>query len=149
MHDVGKIGTPDDILNKEGPLDEREWLIMKEHTKNGAFILSTYPNPMAKQIALFHHEKWDGTGYPYQLSETMIPLPARIVSIADVYDALRMERSYKKSFSHQEASEIIIKNRGIHFDPALVDLFIENKDSFNSIFDSLVDDPYPQKKQKN
>jgi putative two-component system response regulator len=67
MHDVGKIGTPDDILNKEGPLSDWEWTIMREHTKNGAFILSTYPNPMAKEIALSHHEKWNGTGYPFRL----------------------------------------------------------------------------------
>ena len=67
MHDVGKIGTPDDILNKQGPLDEKEWKIMQEHTINGAYILSTYPNPVAKEIALFHHERYDGNGYPYQV----------------------------------------------------------------------------------
>jgi len=143
MHDVGKIGTPDDILNKEGPLDEREWQIMKEHTKNGAFILSTYPNPMAKQIALFHHEKWDGSGYPYQLAEEMIPLPARIVCIADVYDALRMERSYKEAYTHNSAKEIILEGRGSHFDPDLIDLFIDLEDSFSSIYDSLKDDKKP------
>ncbi|HON14162.1 MAG TPA: HD domain-containing protein, partial [Treponema sp.] len=101
MHDVGKIGTPDDILNKEGPLSDWEWTIMKEHTKNGAFILSTYPNPMAREIALNHHERWDGTGYPFQLEGPMIPLSARIVTIADVYDALRMKRSYKEAYDHE------------------------------------------------
>jgi putative two-component system response regulator len=101
MHDVGKIGTPDDILNKEGPLSDWEWAVMREHTKNGAFILSTYPNPMAKEIALSHHEKWNGTGYPFQLEGEMIPLAARIVTVSDVYDALRMERSYKPALSHE------------------------------------------------
>ena len=73
MHDVGKIGTPDNILNKEGPLSEFEWGIMKEHTINGAFILSSYPNPMAREIALSHHEWWNGSGYPYNLEGKMIP----------------------------------------------------------------------------
>jgi HD-GYP domain-containing protein (c-di-GMP phosphodiesterase class II) len=85
MHDVGKIGTPDDILNKEGPLSDWEWGVMKEHTKNGAYILSTYSSDMAKKIALFHHEKWNGTGYPYGMNQTLIPLPARIVTLTDVY----------------------------------------------------------------
>ena len=76
MHDVGKIGTPDDILNKEGPLSDWEWTVMQEHTKNGAFILSTYPNPMAKEIALSHHERWNGSGYPFNLEGDMIPLAA-------------------------------------------------------------------------
>ncbi|MDR3147961.1 MAG: HD domain-containing protein, partial [Treponema sp.] len=112
MHDVGKIGTPDDILNKEGPLSDWEWTVMREHTKNGAFILSTYPNPMAKEIALAHHERWDGGGYPFQLEGEMIPLAARVVSIADVYDALRMRRSYKPSLSHEVAVDKIMKERG-------------------------------------
>jgi putative two-component system response regulator len=140
MHDVGKIGTPDDILNKEGPLDEREWTIMMEHTKNGAFILSTYPHPIAKQIALFHHEKWNGSGYPYQLSETMIPLPARIVAIADVYDALRMKRSYKAPFSHDKASEILRNNGGTHFDPSLIEIFSRVETDFAAVFEQMADE---------
>ncbi len=107
MHDIGKIGTPDDILNKEGPLEAWEWEIMQEHTLNGAFIMSSYPNPMAKDIALRHHERWDGSGYPHGLSEKLIPLSARLVAIGDVYDALRMKRSYKQPFNHQEAQKKI------------------------------------------
>jgi putative two-component system response regulator len=135
MHDVGKIGTPDDILNKEGPLSDWEWTVMREHTKNGAFILSTYPNPMAKEIALSHHERWDGGGYPYQLSGEMIPLAARIVMIADVYDALRMERSYKPALDHDVAVKKIIEEKGSHFDPYLVEVFNAVENDFNRIFE--------------
>ena len=139
MHDVGKIGTPDDILNKEGPLSDWEWSVMREHTKNGAFILSTYPNPMAKEIALSHHERWDGSGYPYQLSGEMIPLAARIVSIADVYDALRMERSYKPALDHEVAVQTMVKEKGSHFDPFLIDIFNSVADDFRQIFDDNSD----------
>jgi putative two-component system response regulator len=140
MHDVGKIGTPDDILNKEGPLSDWEWTIMKEHTKNGAFILSTYPNPMAKEIALSHHERWDGSGYPYQLSSDMIPLAARIVTIADVYDALRMERAYKPAMSHQIAIEKIEEGREKHFDPFLLDVFNSISKDFYTIYEKNRDE---------
>jgi len=136
MHDVGKIGTPDDILNKEGPLSEWEWSIMREHTINGGFILSTYPNPMAKDIALCHHEHWDGTGYPYKLEGEMIPLAARIVAVADVYDALRMVRSYKPAFDHKTAVEIIMDEKGTHFDPSLLDVFDGIASDFNDIFET-------------
>jgi putative two-component system response regulator len=139
MHDVGKIGTPDDILNKEGPLSDWEWTVMREHTKNGAFILSTYPNPMAKEIALSHHEKWNGTGYPFQLEGDMIPLAARIVTVADVYDALRMERSYKPALSHAVTVEKIMEGKGSHFDPSLTDMFARIAGDFEHIFDSNKD----------
>jgi len=139
MHDVGKIGTPDDILNKEGPLSDWEWAVMREHTKNGAFILSTYPNPMAKEIALSHHEKWNGTGYPFQLEGEMIPLAARIVTVADVYDALRMERSYKPALSHEVARQKILEQRGAHFDPKLVDVFEKISGEFENIYSSFSD----------
>ena len=139
MHDVGKIGTPDDILNKEGPLSDWEWTVMREHTKNGAFILSTYPNPMAKEIALSHHERWDGSGYPYQLSGEMIPLAARIVTIADVYDALRMERSYKPALGHEEAVQKMLDGKETHFDPFLVEVFTSVGPAFNDIFDNNFD----------
>jgi putative two-component system response regulator len=139
MHDVGKIGTPDDILNKEGPLSDWEWTVMKEHTKNGAFILSTYPNPMAKEIALSHHEKWNGTGYPFQIEGTMIPLSARIVAIADVYDALRMKRSYKEALTHAQAVDKIIESKGSHFDPALTDIFLAISGKFNEIYETHKD----------
>ncbi|MDR2658438.1 MAG: HD-GYP domain-containing protein [Spirochaetaceae bacterium] len=139
MHDVGKIGTPDDVLNKEGPLSDWEWTVMKEHTKNGAFILSTYPNPMAKEIALSHHEKWNGKGYPFQIDGKMIPLSARIVAIADVYDALRMKRSYKDAMSHDAAVEKIMDSKGSHFDPELSDIFYSIAGKFNDIFESNKD----------
>jgi len=139
MHDVGKIGTPDDILNKEGPLSDWEWAVMREHTKNGAFILSTYPNPMAKEIALSHHEKWNGTGYPFRLEGEMIPLAARIVTITDVYDALRMERSYKPSLNHEVSIQKIIEGSGAHFDPSLIDVFKNITDEFKIIYDNNID----------
>lgn len=134
MHDVGKIGTPDDILNKEGALEDWEWAVMREHTKNGAYLLSTYPNPMARAIALHHHERWDGSGYPYGIEGTMIPLAARIVSVCDVYDALRMRRSYKAAFSHAEAIAKILEWRGTHFDPRLLDVFSEIAGDFERIY---------------
>jgi putative two-component system response regulator len=139
MHDVGKIGTPDDILNKEGPLNEFEWNIMKEHTKNGAFILSSYPNKMAKDIALSHHEWWNGSGYPYNLEKKMIPLSARIVTLADVYDALRMKRSYKPAYSHSVSIQKIQREREIHFDPELVDILVRVEDKFEQIYTELAD----------
>jgi hypothetical protein len=134
MHDVGKIGTPDDILNKEGPLNEFEWGIMKEHTKNGAFILSSYPNPMAKGIALSHHEWWNGSGYPFNLEGSMIPIAARIVTLADVYDALRMKRSYKPAYSHETAIQKIRQEREVHFDPDIVDVVLRVHDAFAEVY---------------
>ncbi|MDR0998426.1 MAG: HD domain-containing protein [Treponema sp.] len=139
MHDVGKIGTPDDILNKEGPLSDWEWTVMREHTKNGAFILSTYPNPMAKEIALAHHERWDGSGYPYQMVGEMIPLAARVVAIADVYDALRMERSYKPALSHEVAVSKMMEEKGTHFDPYLMNVFSIIAGEFNKIYEDNKD----------
>ncbi|MDR1467693.1 MAG: HD domain-containing protein [Spirochaetaceae bacterium] len=143
MHDVGKIGTPDDILNKAGPLSDFEWGVMKEHTINGAFILSTYPNPMAREIAVAHHEKWNGTGYPYQLSGDTIPLAARIVSLADVYDALRMKRCYKPPFTHEVAVKKILESKGTQFDPDLVDVMLTVADTFNELYEKYADDPTP------
>jgi putative two-component system response regulator len=139
MHDVGKIGTPDDILNKEGPLLDWEWQVMKEHTKNGAFIMATYPNPMANEIALSHHEKWNGAGYPFQLEGDMIPLSARIVSIADVYDALRMRRGYKPPFEHGAAVKTMMEGRGTQFDPELLDIFYSVAGEFEAIYEKNKD----------
>jgi len=139
MHDVGKIGTPDDILNKEGPLNEFEWGIMKEHTKNGAFILSSYPNPMAKEIALSHHEWWNGSGYPYNLEGTMIPLSARIVTLSDVYDALRMKRSYKPAYSHDIAIQKIRQEKEVHFDPDLVEVVLRIHEAFAEVYAANAD----------
>lgn|GEM_PF-6714683 len=139
MHDVGKIGTPDYILTKPGKLNIEEFNIMKEHTINGAFILSKMAGQMARDIALFHHEKWDGSGYPYGLKEDQIPLSARIVALTDVYDALRMKRHYKPSFSHEEAKKIIINSKGTHFDPDIVSAFTEIEKKFNDIYEKMND----------
>lgn len=139
MHDVGKIGIPDDILNKKGPLSEWEWGVMRQHTINGGFILSTYPNPMAKDIALCHHERWDGKGYPYQLEAETIPLAARIVMIADVYDALRMQRSYKAALSHEAAASMVLSEGGTHFDPSLIEFFTPIHQEFDRIYEENKD----------
>ncbi len=141
MHDVGKIGTPDEILTKRGPLDETEWAIMKQHTINGALILSNYPDKMASEIARAHHERWDGSGYLFGLEGEDIPLAARITTIADVYDALRMKRSYKDAFSHEKTIEIIKSDSGKLFDPALADIFFSINESFLNIYNALSDEP--------
>ncbi len=139
MHDVGKIGTPDSILKKPGKLTDDEWQIMKEHTINGAFILSSYPDKMAMEIARSHHEKWDGNGYPYALAGDDIPLSARIVALADVYDALRMKRVYKEAYSHEKSLEIIHQGRGKHFDPELIDLFMNINKDIDGLYNELAD----------
>ena len=144
FHDVGKIGTPEAILMKNGKLNDVEWAVMKEHPANGALILDSHPVPMAKRIAKSHHERWDGTGYPYSLEgddpKWGIPLSARIVAIADVYDALRTRRPYKEPFTEEKACSIIISDAGSHFDPGLVEVFKQLKSEFNRIFLSLSDD---------
>jgi len=139
LHDVGKIGTPDDILNKAGKLEAWEWTVMKQHTTNGAYILSSYPHPMAQEIALRHHERWDGSGYPYGLSQELIPISARIVAIADVYDALRMRRAYKVAYTHEQVLETMSGESGTHFDPFLITRFLSIAESFRSIFTELAD----------
>ncbi len=139
MHDVGKIGTPDYILQKPGKLTELEWEIMREHTINGTFILSSYPNPMAKEIALSHHEWWNGGGYPFKLEGDMIPLSARIVTVADVYDALRMKRTYKREFTHEEAIERIFAASGTQFDPSIVRVLTDTHESFDEIWNRFTD----------
>ncbi len=124
LHDIGKMGIPDQILFKKGPLDEQEWEIMKKHTIFAYEMLSPikYLNP-ALDIPKYHHEKWDGTGYPYGLVGEQIPLPARIFAIADVWDALRSDRPYRNAWSVEETRAYILKNSGTHFDPKVVDVF--------------------------
>jgi putative two-component system response regulator len=138
-HDVGKIGTPEIILHKNGKLNEDEWKVMKEHPSNGALILDAHPNPMVKDIARSHHERWDGSGYPWGLNGEDIPLAGRIVAIADVYDALRTRRPYKKPFSEKKTADIIIEGAGTHFDPGLVEVFRELREDFERIFSELPD----------
>ncbi len=128
MHDIGKIGIPDEILLKPGKLTEEEFKIMKTHTTLGSELLSKSDSPLlvlAESIALAHHEKWDGSGYPKALSGTEIPLEARIVAIADVFDALTSERPYKKAWTVEESIQLLQNEKGKHFEPRLVDLFIE------------------------
>lgn len=126
MHDIGKIGIPDAILLKPGKLNEQELAVMQKHAEYGAKIIGESDVPllkMAQEIAIYHHEKWDGSGYPYGLKGEQIPLSARIVAIADVYDALTSERPYKKAWTEQQALDFLQQQSGIHFDPELVPLF--------------------------
>ena len=128
MHDIGKIGIPDSILLKPGKLDANEWDIMQTHTKIGAEILSGHTSSlmkMASEIALAHHEKWDGSGYPNKLQGEEIPLTARIVAIADVFDALTTERPYKKAWTVEDAMKLLHEQKGMHFQADLVDLFTD------------------------
>jgi putative two-component system response regulator len=128
MHDVGKIGIPDAVLRKPGKLDEQEWAVMRQHVEIGAQIIGEHASGLlrtAQRIALSHHEKWDGSGYPNGLSGEDIPLEGRIVAIADVFDALTSVRPYKAAWSVEDAVELLNRERGRHFDPHLVELFIQ------------------------
>ncbi len=136
MHDVGKIGIPDAILQKPGKLDDAEWQIMQKHPEIGAQIIGEHDASMlqmARRIALGHHEKWDGSGYPAGLAGTDIPIEARIVAIADVFDALTSVRPYKQAWSVEDAVNLIREQSGRHFDPALVDCFLRRLDEINLI----------------
>lgn len=141
LHDVGKVGIPDHILLKPAKLTTEEFEIIKQHPEIGARALSVAEERLgsnsflkiAKEIALTHHEKWDGSGYPKGLKQEEIPLSGRLMALADVYDALISERTYKKAFSHKEAKSIIIKGKGSHFDPQIVDAFIAVEDEFINI----------------
>ena len=136
MHDIGKIGVPDDILMKPGKLTDEEFETMKTHTTIGGKILAHSKSEIlkvAEQIALYHHEKWNGTGYPHGLSGDTIPLTARIVALADAFDALTSKRPYKDPFPVEVACDIIKKGRSQHFDPAIVDVFLENIDEILKI----------------
>lgn len=127
MHDVGKIGIPDGILFKPGKLDDEEWRIMKTHSEIGARILSDESSAlleMASTIALTHHERFDGSGYPQALAGRDIPLEGRLAAVADVFDALTTNRVYRKAFTLGEAVDMMSKERGTHFQPELLDLFL-------------------------
>lgn len=141
LHDLGKIAIPDKILLKPSRLNEEEFEIIKQHPVYGSDLLNEY-NPQtgddpfldtARDIALYHHEKWDGSGYPNGTCGEDIPLSARITALADVYDALTSARPYKDPFSFKEALGIITSCRGTHFDPHLVDIFIRHEKDFESI----------------
>ena len=136
MHDIGKIGIPDAILNKPGKLDDEEFESIKHHTVIGQRILHTSNRRLmaeARNIALQHHERWDGTGYPCGLKGEEISLPARICALADVYDALSLDRVYKKAWPREKVLEFIRRERGGMFDTRIVDLFFENLDEIEAI----------------
>ena len=142
MHDIGKIGVPDHILLKPGKFEPEEWEIMKTHAQIGADILSGDDTPMmcmAREIALTHHEKWDGSGYPKGLKGEDIPLVGRITALADVFDALTSERPYKKAWSNEDAVAFIKEQSGRHFDPKLVACFIEHFDEVIAIKEEYVE----------
>jgi putative two-component system response regulator len=146
MHDVGKIAIPDHILLKPGGFTPEEWEIMKSHAALGAKMLEGGDSPyliMGREIALSHHERWDGTGYPSGLKGEEIPLAARVMGLADVYDALRSRRPYKAPFDHETSVEIILKgdhrtNPG-HFDPQVLAVFASSRARFAEIYNELAD----------
>ncbi|MBN1556303.1 MAG: HD domain-containing protein [Phycisphaerae bacterium] len=141
LHDIGKVGTRDAILLKNGRLDEDEFEIMKQHAVLGGDTLRWAEARLgtnsflqfAREIAYYHHEKWDGSGYPHGLKGEEIPISARLMAVADVYDALRSERCYKKSLSHEEARDMIAGGTGSHFDPAVVEAFLNVEEKFIEI----------------
>ena len=145
LHDIGKVGIPDKILLKPGKLTEEEFAIMKTHVQIGYDTLSKVGEQYSKneflkmgmEITLNHHEKWDGSGYNKGLKGTEIPLSARIMAVSDVYDALRSKRTYKDGFSHEKSIDIIRSDSGSHFDPLLVDVFIQHQEEFRALYDSI------------
>ena len=142
MHDIGKVGIPDAILNKAGKLDDDEWKIMRKHCVIGYNILKNSKREILKAaaiVAMEHHEKWDGTGYPRKIKEKEIHIYGRITAIADVFDALGSDRCYKKAWEDEKIFEFIRNQKAKHFDPELVDLFFENIDKFIEIRDRYKD----------
>ncbi|MBM9538378.1 HD domain-containing phosphohydrolase [Desulfobulbus alkaliphilus] len=145
LHDIGKVGIPDTILLKPNQLSPAEFKTMMRHCEYGSMALSAAEKDsaslsflrMGQEITLFHHERWDGQGYPHGLAGTQIPLSARIVTLADVYDALTSNRPYKPAFSHQQAREILIRESGIRFDPAIVNAFLAREEDFQAARDKL------------
>ena len=146
MHDVGKIGIPDEILRKPGALSEGEWKIMQTHTSLGAELIGSGDSPylrMGAEIALNHHERWDGSGYPAGLKGQDIPISARIMNVCDQYDALRSARPYKQPLSHRAAFEIITvgndRTKPAHFDPDVLEAFKRSATRFREIFETIED----------
>ncbi|BBJ28090.1 HD-GYP domain-containing protein [Athalassotoga saccharophila] len=141
LHDIGKIGIPDQILFKNGPLDEEEWKIMKTHTTIGSEILDGNDDVLifAKNIALFHHERYDGKGYPTGIKGEEIPLEARIVTVVDSFDAMVSKRPYKSEKSIQESIGELMKNAGTQFDPKIVSIFVEISDKIEMMYRTAKD----------
>ena len=141
LHDIGKVGIPDHILLKPGKLTDAEFETMKEHTVYGRDTLKIAADKLggqsflrfAMEIAYSHQEKWDGSGYPEGLKGEAIPVSGRLMALADVYDALISRRVYKPPFTHQRAVEIILQGQGSHFDPEMVDAFMEIQEDFRQI----------------
>ena len=149
LHDIGKIAIPDHILLKPGKHTPEEFEIMKTHSVKGESMLQHSIREMggdnamlafACQIARSHHERWDGSGYPDGLAGEAIPLAARLMAVADVYDALRSRRPYKKAFEHREAVDLIVQGGGSHFDPLLVEAFLALENQFSEIATKLADE---------
>jgi putative two-component system response regulator len=148
LHDIGKVGIPDRILLKPGRLDPREFEVMKTHTTLGHDAIEHAEKLLgtdveflscAKTIALSHQEKWDGSGYPQGLAGDAIPIAARLMAVADVYDALISRRVYKEGVPHEKAVQIMIENRGSHFDADMIDAFVEIQDEFRAIAQRFAD----------
>jgi putative two-component system response regulator len=140
MHDVGKIGIPDAILFKRGALDAEEKKVMESHTLIGSRILADSPSELMQQgqvVALSHHERWDGTGYPRRLSGEQIPLAGRICAVVDVFDAMTTNRPYRPAFSPEEALDTMRRGRAAHFDPRLLDLFMDRLDEVHAVRERL------------
>jgi putative two-component system response regulator len=141
LHDIGKVGVPDHILSKPGKLTKEEFYIMQTHTSIGGDTLRAidekHPGTdfilMGIEIAENHHEKWDGSGYPQGKKAEQIPLSARILAVADVYDALTSTRCYKSAFSHEQSKKIIEEGKGNHFDPDIVEAFLSSEQAFIDI----------------
>ena len=141
LHDIGKVGIPDRILLKPGRLTEDEFQIMTEHANIGGKTLQAVADAhpeavflkMARDIAMSHHERWDGTGYPQGLAGESIPLCGRITAVADVYDALTSQRVYKAAYTHEKAARIIADGSGSHFDPSIVDAFLKLEHEFSQV----------------
>ena len=144
MHDIGKISTPDNILKKPGALSPEEMTVMRLHCDAGAEIISQAQSDtplfnMAREIALGHHEKWDGSGYPQGLSGSEIPISARLMAVADVYDALISRRVYKMPMPHEDAVKIMLEGKGQHFDPDVIDAFMQCQAEFKAIGEKYSD----------
>ena len=141
LHDIGKVGIPDSILLKPGRLTAGERKIMEHHTAIGGECLEAIQNrlgenefmAMAREVAWSHHEHWNGTGYPRQLAGEEIPLVARIVSVADVYDAMTSKRPYKRAMTHGESRKVLLEGSGTQFDPDIIDAFSRHEDEFEAI----------------
>ena len=141
LHDIGKVGIPDSILLKPGRLTDGERKIMERHTAIGGECLEAIQNrlgdnefmEMAREVAWSHHERWNGTGYPHQLAGEEIPLVARIVSVADVYDAMTSKRPYKRAMTHGEGRKVLLEGRGLQFDPDIIDAFVRHEAEFEAI----------------